>query len=261
MGLKRALKYLNYQLTASTDHDVHSPFVFSFYQNLITKPQASKDFASLDALRAQLLEDKTRIHFTDLGAGSKSLGDRERIVKDIARHGIAQKKQAEFLYRLVQYFSPSTVVELGTSLGLSSLYLAKANAHTQVYTIEGCPELATFAQKQFEAQQADNITLISGNFDDVLPQLLTTLPKVDLAYIDGNHAYEPTLRYFHLLLQKKHRDTILVFDDLYWSKDMERAWEAIYTQPEVTLSMDFFQFGIVFFRTEQKNKEHFVLKL
>lgn len=260
MSATRLLKYLNYRLTAHTEHDVHSPFVYSFYQELIANASGYEDFKALDQIRKELKENQATIRITDLGAGSKKLNGNLRSISDIVRHGIARKKQAEFLYRLVKRFAPETMIELGTSVGLSSLYLAKAQAASTLYTIEGCPELSAFSKKQFEDQQVNNIICITGNFDEELPKVLSWQQSVDLVYFDGNHAYEPTLKYFRMALAKKHAGTIFIFDDIYWSAGMEKAWKEIHTHPEVSLSMDFFQFGIVFFRTEQKNKEHFVLK-
>ncbi len=260
MSTTRLLKYLNYRLTAHTEHDVHSPFVYNCYQELIAKPTPLEDFWELDQIRKQLQENQTRLRVTDLGAGSKKLGGNSRSISDIVRHGIARKTQAEFLYRLVKRFAPKIIIELGTSVGLTSLYLAKAQADSTLYTIEGCPELSAFSKQQFEQQDVNNIISITGNFDKELPKVLSSLQQVDLVYFDGNHAYEPTLRYFKMALAKKHAGTIFIFDDIYWSPGMEKAWKEIHTHPDVTLSMDFFQFGIVFFRTEQKNKEHFVLK-
>lgn len=260
MSISRLLKYLNYRLTAYTEHDVHSPFVYSFYQELIANPPAIGGFAELDKDRRLLQQDQTLISITDLGAGSKKLNGTTRAVSDIVRYGIARKKQAEFLYRLVNRFKPENMIELGTSVGLTTLYLSQAHRSSTVYTIEGCPELSAFAQKQFEKHRAGNIVPLTGNFDDALPKVLSSLDRIDLVYFDGNHAYEPTLNYFNMVLEKKHAGTILIFDDIYWSPGMEEAWHKIHTHPEVTLSMDFFQFGIVFFRTEQKNKEHFILK-
>jgi predicted O-methyltransferase YrrM len=260
MSATRLLKYLNYRLTAYTEHDVHSPFVYNFYQELIARAPAFEDFQELDQIRKQLQQDNTMITMTDLGAGSKKLKSNTRVISDIVRHGIARKKQAEFLYRLVRRFAPKTMIELGTSVGLTSLYLAKAHAASKLYTIEGCPELSAFSQQQFDRQKQNNIVSMTGNFDEAFPKLLSSLESVDLVYFDGNHAYEPTLRYFKMALEKKHAGTILIFDDIYWSAGMEKAWTEIHTHPDVRLSMDFFQFGIVFFRTEQKNKEHFVLK-
>ena len=260
MNLKTVLSYLNYRITAYTEHDVHSPFVFRFYMDLIIPKPADAELKALDQLRKRLQNDGRSIEVTDLGAGSKTLRSNKRMIRAIARHGIAQKKQAVFLYRLVQYLAPKTMIELGTSIGLSSLYLAKAAPAATLYTIEGCPNLSEFSKRLFEEQKAENIVSMTGNFNDKLPELLAALETVDMIYIDGNHAYEPTMNYFRMALQKKHAGTVMIFDDIYWSDGMEKAWKDIHTHPEVTLSFDLFQFGIVFFRTEHKNKEHFVLK-
>jgi len=262
MDFKTLFKYINYQLTSYTEHDVHSPFVYNFYMELIKNPHPFGDFEELNKLRNRLLSDTTQIEFTDFGAGSKKLSkkDRTRIIKEITKHGIAQKKQAEFLYRLLNKFSPKTIIELGTSVGLTSLYLAKASPKSHVYTIEGCPNLYQFSQAIFQEKQIENIQAIKGHFNDELPKLLSKIDTIDFLYIDGNHAYEPTLQYFDMALKKKNGNSIFVFDDIYWSEGMQKAWKEICAHPDVTLSLDLFYFGIVFFRTETKNKEHFVLK-
>ena len=260
MNFRTILTYLNYRLTAYTEHDVHSPFVYRFYMELIAAKSMNEDLELLDAIRQSLRGNPSEIEVTDLGAGSKKLSSHKRTVSDIAKHGIARKKQAEFLYRLTKQFAPKTIIELGTSVGLTSLYFSKASPGSTLYTIEGCPNLSAFSKTLFQKQGAANIIPVTGNFNNKLPELLSELGSIDLIYIDGNHAYEPTMNYFKMALRKKQASTILVFDDIYWSEGMQKAWKEIYTHPEVTLSMDLFQFGIVFFRTEQKNKEHFVLK-
>lgn len=260
MELKRILKYINYRLTSYTEHDLHSPFLYNFYMELIKNKFPFGDFEELNQTRKELLKDTTEIEYTDLGAGSKKLSSDKRIVKQIARHGIAQKKQAEFLYRLINKFNPPTIVELGTSIGLSTLYFSKAAPRSNIYTIEGCTDLVEYSTKLFQKHKARNIQTISGNFDTAFPKLLQSINSLDLLYIDGNHAYEPTMRYFNIALEKKNANIIFVFDDIYWSDDMQQAWKEICAHPEVTLSLDLFYFGIIFFRTEQKNKEHFVLK-
>ncbi len=260
MELKTILKYINHRLTSYTEHDLHSPFLYNFYMELIKNELPFGDFEEMNQVRKELLKDTTVIEYTDLGAGSKRLKSHTRIVKQIARHGIAQKKQAEFLYRLINKFNPQTIVELGTSIGLSTLYLSKAAPRSDIYTIEGCPDLVEFSNKLFHKQKAHNIQTIIGNFDTAFPKLLKSINSLDLLYIDGNHAYEPTMRYFKMALEKKNANSIFVFDDIYWSDGMKQAWKEICAHPEVTLSLDLFYFGIVFFRTEQKNKEHFVLK-
>ncbi len=260
MNVKTISTYLNYKLTAYTEHDLHSPFLYDFYNELIKNKYPFVDFETLHLIRKQLGINQQVIDITDLGAGSKKLNSNKRSIAEIAKHGIAQKKQAEFLYRLVNKFNPKTIIELGTSIGLTSLYLSSAVPGSTLYTIEGCPNLYEFSKDLFKKHKAKNIISIKGNFNDKLPELLSSLDSLDLLYIDGNHAYEPTMAYFEMALKKKNASTIIVFDDIYWSKGMEKAWKEICSYKEVSLSLDLFYFGMVFFRTEQKNKEHFVLK-
>lgn len=260
MNLKTVLKYINYQLTAYTEHDLHSPFLYNFYMELIKNKHPFSDFENLDKLRKQLLQNTTTLEISDFGAGSKKLNSNKRQINHIAKHGIAQKKQAEFLYRLVNKFAPNTIVELGTSIGLTSLYLAKASTKSTIYTIEGCPNLFQFSKELFNQQLAKNIQSVNGNFNTKFPEVLSQINSLDFLYIDGNHAYEPTMNYFKMALEKKNSNSIFVFDDIYWSDGMQQAWKEICNNPEVTVSLDLFYFGIVFFRKENKNKEHFVLK-
>ncbi len=260
MNLKTVLKYINYQLTAYTEHDLHSPFLYNFYMELIKNKHPFSDFENLDKLRKQLLQNTTTLEISDFGAGSKKLNSNKRQINHIAKYGIAQKKQAEFLYRLVNKFAPNTIVELGTSIGLTSLYLAKASTKSTIYTIEGCPNLFQFSKELFNQQLAKNIQSVNGNFNTKFPEVLSQINSLDFLYIDGNHAYEPTMNYFKMALEKKNSNSIFVFDDIYWSDGMQQAWKEICNNPEVTVSLDLFYFGIVFFRKENKNKEHFVLK-
>lgn len=260
MELNTILKYINYKLTAYTEHDLHSPFLYNFYMELIKNEHPFGDFDTLNTIRKQLQKKSTVIEITDFGAGSKKLHSNERAVSQIAKHGIAQQKQAEFLYRLLNKFNPSVVVELGTSIGLTTLYLSKALPRAEIYTIEGCPNLFNFSTQLFKIESAKNITSFNGNFNDEFPKLLSNIKVLELLYIDGNHAYEPTMNYFRMALAKKSTNSIFIFDDIYWSEGMQQAWKEICAHKEVTLSIDLFYFGIVFFRTENKEKEHFVLK-
>jgi len=231
---------------------------------LLKNEHPFEDFERLNEIRKQFLSNSTSIQITDFGAGSKKLNSNNRSIQQIAKHGIAQKKQAEFLYRFINKFAPKTIVELGTSLGLTTLYLAKAVPKATIYTIEGCPNLFNFSndlfQKELPPNKLKNIQTINGNFDDALPTLLSKIESIDFFYIDGNHAYKPTMDYFRMALEKKNNQSIFVFDDIYWSDDMQQAWKEICADKNVSLSLDLFYFGMVFFRPEHKNKEHFVLK-
>jgi predicted O-methyltransferase YrrM len=161
---------------------------------------------------------------------------------------------------LAKHYQPKNVIELGTSLGITTAYLSKANSSAEIITIEGSTAIATIAEQNFQKLNCQNIEVTNGNFDNVLPTAISHLSSIDLAYIDGNHRFEPTLNYFEQLLTEKNNDSIFIFDDIHWSKEMERAWEKIQTHPAVRCTIDIFFLGFVFFRQEFKEKRHFVVR-
>lgn len=253
--------YLRYNLVARSAHGVHSPFVYKFVTELLqSKNEGYYPFKELADLRTELSKNESVIEITDFGAGSRIFTDNKRKISDLVKHGISKQKFSELYFKLVNFTDSHFVVELGTSIGLNTLYLAKANSKAVVYTLEGCPQLANFAKGLFEKHAAKNIFLINDTFEKAFPKLLNEIPKIDLLYIDGNHNYRSTLDYFNIALQKKHHHSVFVFDDINWNADMKKAWKEIMEHPEVTLSLDLFSVGIIFFRKEQKQKEHFVLK-
>ena len=227
---------------------------------LVNNSYPFSDFEILNEIRNQLKSSSEVISVSDFGAGSKKLNASHRSIKQIVKYGIAPKKQAEYLYRLINFLNPSSIVELGTSVGLTTLYLAKAAPKATIFTLEGCDNLAAFSTQLFKKQHQHHITSVVGNFNDTFPKLLNSITTIDFLYIDGNHTYEATMNYFNLALQKKNEQSVFVFDDITWSKGMLKAWKEICAHPEVTLSLDFFFFGIIFFRKEHKHKEHFTLK-
>ena len=261
MSLSNIISYLKYYATAKTAHGVHSPFVYKFITELLeNSDEGYYQFKELNEVRRVLLKNNSIIEITDFGAGSKIFKDNKRKISDIAKHGISKKKYSELYFKLVNFTNAQFILELGTSLGLNTLYLAKANSKATVYTIEGCSELAKFAGQLFEKQNAKNVFLINETFEKALPSRLQEIPQLDFLYVDGNHNYQSTLQYFNLALTKKHHHSVFVFDDINWNEDMQKAWQEIKNHPEVTISIDLFYVGIIFFRKEQHQKEHFVLK-
>jgi predicted O-methyltransferase YrrM len=182
-------------------------------------------------------------------------------VKDIAARGISTRRQSQLFYKLVNYLKCSNCIELGTSLGLNTLYLALANKAGQVTSIEGSPALSHFAKALAQKQRARNIRFINADFDPAVAEQLHELPALDLLYMDGNHTLEATLRYFEQAMPKMQEQSVMILDDIYWSPEMTQAWEKIKSHPRVTLSVDTFYFGLVFFRTEVKEKTHLKLYL
>ncbi|MFY0253996.1 O-methyltransferase [Chitinophaga sp. 30R24] len=253
-------KYLKYYFTSGNRHDVHSPFVYALIEEVLLDKKQHPAFTAIEQLRKQLLQSEETLQVTDLGAGSLISSGNERRVRDITRYAAKQPKFGQLFYRLIQYLQPRRILELGTSMGLSTAYMALAAPQAQVYTIEGCPNIAARAARNFNALQIRNITQVTGNFDTVLPDVLKQMQLPDWVYIDGNHRKEPTLAYFEQCLQFVDEYSVLVFDDIHWTPDMEAAWNTIQAHPQVTMTIDLFFIGLVFFRKDFKIKQHFVLK-
>lgn len=241
-------------------HGVHSPFVFSLITEVLNDNRFFYCYHTVEVLRKQLKKDDTVITLQDFGAGSRVLAHRQRRVSAIAASSLKPKKYGQLLFRMVNYFQPTTILELGTSLGITTAYLASGKADAQVITLEGAAAVANIARQNFGALQLHNIQLVTGNFDDTLSGTLARLAAVDFAFVDGNHRLEPTLRYFHLLLPAVHDGSVLVFDDIHWSREMEQAWNQIKAHNRVRLTIDLFFIGIVLFRKENKEKQDFTVR-
>jgi len=165
------------------------------------------------------------------------------------------------LFRLIQCFEAKIIVDLGTSLGLTTAYLAVATKPYggQVLTFEGCPQTAAVARQNFKRLGLENVDIVVGNLDETLGPGIAALDPVDFVFFDANHRYEPTIRYFETCLTNSYNDTVFVFDDIHWSEEMEQAWDYIKAHPTVSVTVDLFWVGLVFLRTEQP-KQDFVLR-
>lgn len=253
--------YFKYLLRSGNEHSIHSPFLFELYTKVIKdKSETHPDYKNLKLLRQELLASNETIEILDLGAGSRINKSNLRKIKTIAKNAEKPEKFGKLFHRLIRHSQPESILELGTSLGLTTLYMSKAKPDSHILSFEGCPETAKIAQRNFEKSDAKNIEVILGNIDETLPKTLSKLTNgLDYAYFDANHRYEPTVRYFEECLPYAKNESIFIFDDIYWSEEMTQAWEHIKAHPQVTLTVDLFWIGLVFFRKEQV-KENFVLR-
>ncbi|SMO39327.1 O-methyltransferase [Solitalea koreensis] len=259
MNLTLVTAYIKHQLSATTRHGTHSPFVYELVDKVIYDKDLRSDYQTIEQLRVSLLRDSHLINITDLGAGSMYNNNKQKAVKDLAANALKSPEWAQLIYRLIEWKRPQIVIELGTCLGLTTAYMAKAAPAAKVITVEGCPETAAIARKNFENLNQTNISLLVGNFDTIFPELVREQPILDVVYVDGNHRKEATIRYFEQLLPKVNENSMVIFDDIHWSKGMEEAWESIKEHPQVSLTIDLFTIGLVFFRKGQA-KEHFRIK-
>ena len=257
-----AQKYLRYYWSAldSKGHGVHSPFVFDFIKFVKNDRHKYYCYDLIETERLALLKRQDYIEVEDYGAGSNVIKANKRLVSKMAASSLKPKRFAQLLFRIVQYYKPNTILELGTSFGITSAYLASGNKTARLYTLEGASSIAAIAQNNFKKLHIDNILLIEGNFDKTLLPLLSSLQRIDMAFVDGNHKKEPTLYYFAEMLKKSTEETILIFDDIHWSKEMEEAWDVIKKNDAVTLSIDLFFIGIVFLKKDFKVKHHYSIR-
>ena len=252
--------YLLHRLTAKTRHGTHSPFVYKLADEVIYNKGQLQDYHVIEAQRKRLLQDETMIQVTDLGAGSHLNKDRTKKVRQIAKNALKRPGLAQLIYRLAKFNNANLIIELGTCLGITTAYLAKAVPQANVITIEGCPQTAAIAKENFKALNLDHIRLEVGNFDHILPGILEEQEKLDFVYIDGNHRKDATLNYFKWCLPKVHENSMLIFDDIYWSAGMKEAWAEIKDHPQVTVTIDLFWIGLVFFKKGQARQD-FKLKV
>ena len=256
------LKYVLYLIKASNGrgHGIHSPFVFSFIKKVLNTTTKGDWVNNIENYRAEVLNNKQEIKMVDLGAGAILQTNKTKKISIIARGSLKSKKYSTLLNRIVAYYRPSNVLEMGTSFGITTCYLAQAMPGGAVVTMEGAPAIAKEALHTFSTLGFSNIQLLEGNFDNSLPLYFNTISTIGFAYVDGNHSYEPTMRYFNLLLNKSNQDSIFIFDDIHWSREMEMAWKEIKEDQRVSLTIDLFYIGIVFLKKENKEKENFIIR-
>lgn len=251
--------YVRYRLQAKTTHGTHSPFVFDLLKKVIYNPHSFYVYQEIEVRREELLNSKEYITCVDMGAGSSEDNQKTRGIRSIAKTSLKPAKYGQLLFRLVNYFQTKSALELGTSLGITTAYLCAAHSDCKVTTIEGCAEAALVAQKNWERLGYKNVTQCIGNFDDELPTVLREMTSLDFVFFDGNHRKEPTLKYFNQCMEKRNEKSVFVMDDIYWSPEMKEAWDTIKADERVTVTIDLFYVGLVFFRKGQA-KQDFVIK-
>jgi len=255
--LFRIKSFLSWWLEAVDEHSLHSPFFFDLYSTQIKPRINTAQFSHIEVLRRKLLDDQRMIPVDDLGSGHNGKGMRK--ISAIAKTTLSTARFSGIYLRLAQFFDARSIVELGTAFGINTLYLAEKK-DAAVTTFEGSPAIADIAAITFEFAAKSNIRLVQGNIDKTLPAFLLTQRRLDFAFVDANHTYDATLRYFEWFVKKMHDKSILVLDDIHNSKEMQEAWAAIKNHRLVYATADLFRCGIVFF-DPSLNKQHVILQV
>ena len=252
-------RYFIFQIEAKSIHGIHSPYVFELLNNTINNKTPYYIFKPIEQYRKFLSVDIREIEVEDYGAGSNYTSSKRKKVSKIANTSLKRAKYAQLLFRLALKRKPKTILELGTSLGITTLYFSYSNSATQIITIEGSKEIARIAEQNFKKFKRNKIDLQIGTFSDKLPDILSGLHELEFAFIDGHHDKIATMAYFKTLLTKKTENSLFIFDDIHWSKGMEEAWKIIQSHEDVSLTIDLFEMGLVFFM-KRKQKEHFLIR-
>ena len=254
-------RFAEFLLHSGNRYRIHSPFLYALVNEVVRQDMPVEGGDRIELIRKECLQSKVIIRKTDYGTNGRSLqgATYDITIKKIASASLTQPKMARRLSRLARYIKAERILEIGTSLGITTAYLAMQNPAARIITLEGCPSLSRVARGNFSRLGLGNIELVEGRFEDTLDPALKSLGSADLVYIDGNHRKEAFLEYFNCCMNYNHNNTVIVCDDIHASKGMEEAWGQVIQRQEVKVSLDFFYNGWVFFRKES-SREHFRLR-
>ena len=258
--LEYALKYIKYWLFAKhkKGHGVHSPFIYNLIINVLNNKSNDETLNKVFDVYNKLRKSKEVLEFNEIGAGTNYKKSKKITTGKIVKKSSINLKYGKLIYNLIKYFNPKEILELGTSVGISSAFIAQAAPQSNFKSIEGIEEKIRIA-KETASEFKHHTEFIHGDFENILNSVLEKYDKLDLVFFDGNHKKQSTLNYFNSCLEKIHNETIFIFDDIHWSDEMEEAWAEIKNHPKVKVSVDIFRMGLIFFRKEL-SYQHYVIK-
>lgn len=233
---------------------IHSPFLFGLVQQVIRNKHPYYCFANIEAVREGLKNSAEKIYVQDYGTGRSG----QRTIASIARTSLASTTKAQMLFRLARYANAKNILELGTSLGVTTAYLAATGSNVTCTTVEGSSELIQWAKSTARKVGLNNIKFMQGNITEILPEVLRQCEPFDFIYFDANHTYQHTMAYFNQCVENVQPNTIFVLDDIHASFEMDKAWREIMQHPKVTTVMQLNTIGIVFFDTAYKKRIYYL---
>lgn len=257
-----SIQFLNHLVKSRRWDAFHSPYLFRLFTHCCNDTLTFPLVGAIESQRAAWKKSSEVFLRKDLGAGSVFHRKESTVkVSRIAKQALSFPFQCRFMSRLADFQQPSHILEFGTSLGIASAYLSAGAPDAIIHTVEGDPAIAHRAQQLHDQLSLKNITVHASSFNDFTTRFTSGEDEIDLLFLDGDHRLEPTLFSFQSLKSHFNDHTIVVVDDIYWSKDMQLCWQKLLGFPEVTQSVDCFHFGLLFFNPIFKDKEHHLIRL
>jgi len=252
--LKR--NYFQYLLKSKGRHGIHSAFVFEFVDKCLTTKVDKNFILERKKWIKNGLKQTEKFSIIDLGAGSKSL-KKERSIAELIRTSSTRGVYGDVLWKLVHFYQPEQILELGTSIGTGVITMKSANPNSHVTTVEGCDETLRRAYQQFYVWKLEKLFPVCSDFDGFLNRPNDTVYQ--LIFLDGNHESKATKRYLEALMKNSDDNTCFVLDDIRWNDDMWKVWNELVDDERFHLSIDLGRMGLLWKRKHQA-KEHFVLR-
>ncbi len=233
--------FILFLFSSTNQHGVHSPFVY----DLITKCFYQKT-------------NPTKVHLIEISKQWLNKNSKQKFSYTDIFFNLKTKKN-NLLIRLLEYFKPQAILEIGTSVGLGAVTLCVGNPEARINTLEEYTNTSLVAQDLFQKLNLKNIKLTIGNFNETLPPILTK-NQFDIIHFNEIHKKEQFLDCFNLCLQSIHNNSIFIFNNINNSPEIQQVWLTIIDHPKVSISIDTFFYGMVFFRKEQQ-KQHFSIRI
>lgn len=255
-AILRLLRFLQFYRHAITRYQLHAPEAYAIATAMLNDTRWYYSFRDIERIRKALLRSKMRYTRTDYGSGGVKKRQYTVRLADVARRSASSPRKGQQLFKLVQLLRPKTILELGTSIGIGTMYLASSMRSGTTLSLEGCPETAAIARRNLSLLGVSRTEVLDGPFEVNLAPVLEAIQTLDFIYFDGNHRLEPTLHYLETCLPYCTDHAVLVFDDIYWSEEMHTAWEKIKLHPRVRMTLDFYDFGVVSLNPTIRTQQH-----
>jgi predicted O-methyltransferase YrrM len=255
--LNHFLHYISYKLLSrhKRGFGIHSPFLFRLIQECFNESPKTDSLDRALAYRESQLSSQETVNYSS--AGANEVGEKKEKIQKLARKSSVNNKYGILLYKLVRYFSPDEILEFGTSIGISTAFLCSAKHEgCKIVSVEACKNTSEYAKRMLNKAGFTGVETVNERIEEYI---VSQKSSPDLVYIDANHTFKGTMDIFQYLLKNVNNNSVLIFDDIYWSKEMVRIWKYIKQHSSVTMTIDLFRFGLVFV-DKRLYKENFVIR-